>query len=164
MKTGDQIVRFGSITGENSQGLHDIASVVQHSKGVKIQNIQVNNLFSFIILRYKLVFNPLILHIFIFALYQSPLSIIVEREGRRHTLSLTPNTWSGRGLLGYACLVILFIYLFIFALTARISYGIHCECSFLTLELNISRITLVLHSCNLKALEVLTLQLFCNPF
>lgn len=164
LKTGDQIVRFGSITGENSQGLHDIASVVQHSKGVKIQNIQVNNLFSFIILRYKLVFNPLILHIFIFALYQSPLSIIVEREGRRHTLSLTPNTWSGRGLLGYACLVILFIYLFIFALTARISYGIHCECSFLTLELNISRITLVLHSCNLKALEVLTLQLFCNPF
>ena len=109
------------------------------------------------------VFNPLILHIFIFALYQSPLSIIVEREGRRHTLSLTPNTWSGRGLLGYACLVILFIYLFIFALTARISYGIHCECSFLTLELNISRITLVLHSCNIKALKVLTLlQNYCS--
>ena len=116
LKTGDQIVRFGSINGENSQGLHDIASVVQHSKGVKIQNIQVKNLFSFIILRYKLIFNPIILHIYIFALYQSPLSIIVEREGKRHTLSLTPNTWSGRGLLGYACLVILFIYLFLLLL------------------------------------------------
>ncbi|XP_073255532.1 26S proteasome non-ATPase regulatory subunit 9-like [Porites lutea] len=63
LKTGDQILRFGSITSENSQGLHDIASVVQHSKG-------------------------------------SPLSVIVEREGKRHTLSLTPNTWNGRGLLG----------------------------------------------------------------
>ena len=159
LKTGDQILRFGSITGENSQGLHDIASVVQHSKGVKIQNIQVKNLISFIILRYKLVFNPLILHIFIFALYQSPLSIIVDRDGRRHTLSLTPNTWSGRGLLGYACLVILFIYLFIYfcCYCQKISYGIHCECSFFTLELNISRITLVLHSCNIKALKILTL-------
>lgn len=151
MKTGDQILRFGSITGENSQGLHDIASVVQHSKGVKIQNIQVKNLFCFIILRYKLVFNPLILHIFIFALYQSPLSIIVDRDGRRHTLSLTPNTWSGRGLLGYACLVILFIYFCSYY--QKISYGIHCECSFFTLELNISRITLVLHSCYIKALR-----------
>lgn len=121
MKTGDQILRFGSITGENSQGLHDIASVVQHSKGVKIQNIQVKNLFSFIILRYKLAFNPLILHIFIFALYQSPLSVIVEREGGRHTLSLTPNTWSGRGLLGYACLVILFIYLFLLLLPESVA-------------------------------------------
>ena len=74
--------------------------------------------FDFFQLSYKLVFNPIILHIYIFALYQSPLSVVVEREGGRHTLSLTPNTWSGRGLLGYACLV---IYLFIFALTARIS-------------------------------------------
>ena len=57
----------------------------------------------------------------------------------------------------------LFIHLFIFALTARISYGIHCKCSFFTLELNISRITLVLHSCNIKALKVLTLlQNYCS--
>ena len=57
----------------------------------------------------------------------------------------------------------LFIHLFIFALTVRISYGIHCKCSFFTLELNISRITLVLHSCNIKALKVLTLlQNYCS--
>ncbi|XP_067025212.1 26S proteasome non-ATPase regulatory subunit 9-like isoform X2 [Acropora muricata] len=29
-----------------------------------------------------------------------PLSVTVKREERTHTLSLTPNTWNGRGLLG----------------------------------------------------------------
>ncbi|KAJ7323374.1 26S proteasome non-ATPase regulatory subunit 9 [Desmophyllum pertusum] len=63
LKIGDHILKFGSISGENFNGLQDIASVVQHSKGI-------------------------------------PVSITVEREERTQTLSLTPNTWSGRGLLG----------------------------------------------------------------
>lgn len=63
LKVGDRIIKFGSISGENFNGLQDIASVVQHSKGI-------------------------------------PMSVTVERQQRTQTLSLTPNTWSGRGLLG----------------------------------------------------------------
>ena len=65
------------------------------------------------------------------------------------------------------CLSGYFIYLFIYFCSycqnQYYCYGIHCECSFFTLELNISRITLVLHSCNIKALKVLTLlQSYCS--
>ncbi len=41
------------------------------------------------------------LHSFDALLSQAALSLTVRRNGETHRLSLTPQTWSGRGLLGY---------------------------------------------------------------
>lgn len=57
------MLQFGSITQKNFQGLQNIGTVVQHSKG-------------------------------------KPLQMRVDRNGTEVNISLTPQTWSGRGLLG----------------------------------------------------------------
>eukprot|EP00795_Rhopilema_esculentum_P016547 gene16547-7971_t len=60
---GDQILKFGTITSKNFNGLASIGSLVQHSKG-------------------------------------KPVPIVINREGSIKNITLTPNTWEGRGLLG----------------------------------------------------------------
>lgn len=39
LTVGDEIIRFGSISSENFQNMQNIATVVQHSKGVSKQSI-----------------------------------------------------------------------------------------------------------------------------
>ncbi|XP_001635592.2 26S proteasome non-ATPase regulatory subunit 9 [Nematostella vectensis] len=63
LEVGDNILKFGSLSAQNFQGLQNIASVVQHSKGI-------------------------------------PLHVTIQREDKRKNISLTPNTWPGKGLLG----------------------------------------------------------------
>jgi len=69
LKFGDLIIRFGTITDSNFNGLPAIGSLVQHSKG-------------------------------------KPLQLVVKRDSTVMHLTLTPNTWSGRGLLGCNIVII----------------------------------------------------------
>ncbi|XP_031568491.1 26S proteasome non-ATPase regulatory subunit 9-like [Actinia tenebrosa] len=59
----DKILKFGSLTHKNFQGMQNVASVVEHSKG-------------------------------------NSMPIILLRNEQKLRLSLIPNPWSGRGLLG----------------------------------------------------------------
>uniref|UniRef100_A0A8C7NF84 26S proteasome non-ATPase regulatory subunit 9 n=1 Tax=Oncorhynchus mykiss TaxID=8022 RepID=A0A8C7NF84_ONCMY len=79
LRISDEIIAFGSINTGNFQNLQNIASVVQHSEGVfvfycaKLPNHWRGNV---------------------------PLNVTVIRNGQKTQMGLTPQRWSGRGLLG----------------------------------------------------------------
>ncbi|KAK0138137.1 26S proteasome non-ATPase regulatory subunit 9 [Merluccius polli] len=74
MRVGDEVVEFGSVNTGNFRNLQNIASVVQHSEGGN-----------------QLTCSTLL---------QKPLRVSVIRDGKPTQMSLTPQQWSGRGLLG----------------------------------------------------------------
>lgn len=107
LRVGDEVIEFGSVNTENFQNLQNIASVVQHSEGVSYCNI---SLFASVCH----IAQPFMTSRLYFAEHakylecklhchvplQKPLRVLVIRDGQRAQMSLTPQRWSGRGLLG----------------------------------------------------------------
>lgn len=81
LKVGDKIAEFGSVTAANFTDLRSIGDVVQHSVGVSPTPL------------YTELCNPLLAT-------QSPVHILMVRQGESISFSLTPQRWAGQGLLG----------------------------------------------------------------
>lgn len=116
LKVGDHILKFGSITSDNFNDLQDIASVVQHSRGVSINKtvlLSSSEPFTSLETQEQLVgskgfswakvyFDPtncpwvsedepfIVLYLLFFS--QTPVSVTIERQERTQIFSLTPNT------------------------------------------------------------------------
>lgn len=93
---GDEIAEFGSVKPSNFHNLQNIASVVQHSEGVRevIQLMKTRLCFICVQLQRSCISR------LVYELGQKSVSVVVIRNGQKVRLSLTPQRWSGRGLLG----------------------------------------------------------------
>ena len=84
VRVGDLVVEFGSVNVDNFKNLQDIGSLVQHSQGVG--NHYCNHI--------------VYINDFFVLCHQRPIRVVVGRRGVKVQLSLTPQRWTGRGLLG----------------------------------------------------------------
>jgi len=71
LRSNDLLLKFGSISCENFHKLQDVAAIVSHSKGVHVALVVARNANG-----------------------------TGSGEWKTEALTLTPQTWSGRGLLG----------------------------------------------------------------